>query len=135
MTITRASTTPTKRGPAAWFTGIVWLDEISAGAGGSSLRALRVTFEPGARTAWHTHPHGQMLHVLSGVARIGRAGVAPVDVQSGDSVWFEAGERHWHGGAPGHLMTHLAIQQVDASGNSADWFEYVSDADYAPEAK
>lgn len=130
MTITRASSTATKRGPAVWFTGTVWLDEIAPGAGASALRALRVTFEPGARTAWHTHPHGQMLHILSGVARIGRAGAEPIDVQAGDSVWFEPGERHWHGAAPGQLMTHLAVQLVDAGGSSADWSEHVSDADY-----
>lgn len=130
MTIIRLAQTPTKRGPAAWFTGAVWIDEIAAGVNSGSLRAVRVTFEPGARTAWHTHPHGQMLHILSGVARIGRTGGPAVDVQAGDSVWFEPGERHWHGAAPGHLMTHLGIQQADTTGNAADWAEHVSDADY-----
>jgi quercetin dioxygenase-like cupin family protein len=129
MNITRATTHSTKRGPADYFTGTVWLDDIAAGAEGSRVRALRVSFQPGARTAWHTHPHGQSLHILAGVGRVQRAGEAAVAVYPGDSVWFEPGERHWHGAAPDCMMVHLAIQQTDADGSSAAWFEHVSDAD------
>ncbi len=130
MNVTRAPETKTKRGPAEYFTGTVWLDEIASGAAGSSVRALRVTFEPGARTAWHTHPNGQTIHILAGIGRVQRAGGPVIEVRPGDTVWFEPGERHWHGAAPDHLMAHLAIQQTDAAGTSATWQEQVSDADY-----
>ena len=130
MNITRAGTPVTKRGPAEYFTGSVWLDEIAGGSAGSAVRALRVSFEPGARTAWHTHPHGQTLHILTGVGRVQKAGEAVVEVHPGDTIWFEPGERHWHGAAPNRLMAHLAIQQTDATGNSATWFEHVTDGEY-----
>ncbi len=130
MTITRAAGLTTKRGPAEYFTGAVLIDELGAGTGTSRVRVVRVSFEPGARTAWHTHPHGQLLHILSGVARVQRAGQAAVEVQAGDSVWFEPGERHWHGAAPTGAMTHLAVQLADDSGSAATWLEPVSDADY-----
>ena len=129
MTITRGNSTASKRGPAAYFTGTVWLDDI-APAAASRVRIVRVTFEPGARTAWHTHPHGQTLHILSGIGRVQKAGEAVVEVHPGDTVWFEPGERHWHGAGPNHLMVHLAVQQADETGNAAAWFEHVSDADY-----
>jgi quercetin dioxygenase-like cupin family protein len=131
MNITRASAAKTKRGPADYFTGTVWLDEIAAaGPGASAVRIVRVAFEPGARTAWHTHPHGQTLHILSGIARVQKAGEALVEVHPGDTVWFEPGERHWHGAAPGTSMVHLAVQQADAAGSAATWLEHVSDAEY-----
>jgi len=130
MIIARAGKVATKRGPAEYFTGTVWQDEIAMAAGAGRVRALRVTFEPGARTAWHAHPHGQILHVLSGVGRVQRAGEPVQVVHPGDSVWFEPGERHWHGAAPDALMAHLAIQQTDADGNSATWFEQVSEGEY-----
>ncbi|MBL9188906.1 MAG: cupin domain-containing protein [Opitutaceae bacterium] len=129
MKIMRAPTLATKRGPAEYFTGTVWLDDLTGGAP-SGVKVARVSFEPGARTAWHSHPHGQLLHIVSGIARIGREGQGPVEVQAGDSVWFEAGERHWHGAAPGRAMVHLAVQQADQAGNAATWFEHVIDADY-----
>ena len=130
MNLTRASTTATKRGPAEYFTGTVWVDEINAAPNASPVRIVRVTFEPGARTAWHTHPHGQMLHILAGVGRVQKAGGDVVEVFPGDTVWFEPGERHWHGAAPNALMTHLAVQQADATGSTAGWLEHVTDADY-----
>ncbi len=130
MNITRASATVSKRGPAEWFTGTVWLDEIAMGPKDSSVRVVRVSFEPKARTAWHTHPAGQTLHILSGIGRVQKAGGEITEVQPGDTVWFEAGERHWHGAAPGHFMVHLAVQQTDAEGKSASWFEHVTDAEY-----
>lgn len=130
MNLTRASATTTKRGPAEYFTGTVWIDEINAAPNNSTARIARVTFEPGARTAWHTHPHGQMLHILAGVGRVQKAGGGVVEVFPGDTVWFEPGERHWHGAAPNSLMTHLAVQQADATGSAAGWLEHVTDADY-----
>lgn len=130
MNITRGATTATKRGPADYFFGSVWIDEVVPGGNATRVRVVRVTFEPGARTAWHTHPHGQTLHILSGTGRVQRAGGPVETVQPGDSVWFEPGERHWHGAAPNSLMTHLAVQQADEKGSAATWQEQVSDADY-----
>jgi quercetin dioxygenase-like cupin family protein len=129
MNITRAATHPTKRGPSEYFTGTVWLNEIGAAAE-SRARVVRVTFEPGARTAWHTHPLGQTLHILSGVGRVQKAGAPGLDVYPGDTVWFEPGERHWHGAAPRSLMVHLAVQQADETGNAVMWLEHVTDAEY-----
>ncbi len=129
MTITRAAALTTKRGPAEYFTGTVWLDDLTGGAP-SRVKVARVSFEPGARTAWHTHPHGQLLHILSGIARVQRAGEGIVEVQAGDSVWFAPGERHWHGAAPHCAMVHLAVQQADETGNAATWLEHVNDAEY-----
>lgn len=130
MNLTRTGTTVTKRGSADYFTGAVWLDEISAWPNASSVRIVRVTFEPGARTAWHTHPHGQTLHILAGKGRVQKAGGEVQEVHPGDTVWFEPGERHWHGAAPGQMMVHLAVQQADDSGSAATWLEHVSDEDY-----
>ena len=130
MHITRVKTNATKRGPADYFTGAVWLDEITSPPAASDVRVVRVTFEPGARTAWHTHPHGQLLHIVSGVGRVQKAGEAVVEVGPGDAVWFEPGERHWHGAAPHNLMVHLAVQRADEAGKTATWQEPVSEADY-----
>ena len=131
MNIARANATATKRGPADYFTGTVWLDELTPAGGASDVRVVVVTFEPGARTAWHTHPHGQLLQIRSGVGRVQKAGEQVVEVQPGDVVWFEPGERHWHGAAPNRTMVHLAVQRADAAGQAAVWQEHVSDADYA----
>jgi quercetin dioxygenase-like cupin family protein len=130
MKVTPAGSVPTKQGPADYFTGTVWQDEISPGAAGSRVRALKVSFEPGARTAWHAHPYGQTLHILAGIGRVQRAGGPVQEVRPGDTIWFDPGERHWHGAAPGQLMIHLAIQQADEKGNAATWFEKVTDAEY-----
>ncbi|WP_414662261.1 (R)-mandelonitrile lyase [Horticoccus sp. 23ND18S-11] len=130
MKLRRAESQLTKRGPADYFTGTVWIDEITTGGEISPTKIVRVAFEPGARTAWHTHPHGQMLHILSGLGRVQRAGERAITVHPGDTVWFEPGERHWHGAAPETAMTHLAVQQADALGSAATWFEPVGDADY-----
>ena len=134
MKITRSGALGAKRGAAEYFTGAVWLEDL-AGGGPSCVRTVRVTFEPGARTAWHTHPHGQLLHILSGTARVQKFGEPVLEVFPGDSVWFEPGERHWHGAAPDRLMVHLAVQQADDAGNAATWLEPVSDADYRSETK
>jgi quercetin dioxygenase-like cupin family protein len=91
------------------------------------VRVVRVTFEPGARTAWHTHPHGQLLQILSGVGRVQKAGGDIVEVLSGDVIWIEPGERHWHGAAPNRTMVHLAVQQADEGGKTATWQEHVAE--------
>ena len=114
-----------------YFTGRVWQDPVVSAPAPARLRALRVTFEPGARTAWHTHPLGQTLHVLSGVGLIGLRGEPPKRIRSGDTVWIPPGEEHWHGAGPDMMMCHLALQEADDQGQAADWLEHVSDADYS----
>jgi quercetin dioxygenase-like cupin family protein len=124
-----------RKGPSDWFTGTVWIDEVVAGAAPSRLQVNRVSFEPGARTAWHTHPVGQALHVLTGVGRIQLAGQPAQTIGPGDSVWIEAGERHWHGADATHTMVHLAIQEANERGVAVVWLEHVSDQEYsAPSA-
>lgn len=130
MNITRAKTNATKRGPTEYFTGTVWLDEVTSAPYSSDVRVVMVTFEPGARTAWHTHPHGQLLQITAGVGRVQKAGEAVVEVLPSDVIWFEPGERHWHGAAPHHLMAHLAVQRADGDGKTATWQELVPTADY-----
>ncbi|MEO5958758.1 MAG: cupin domain-containing protein [Opitutaceae bacterium] len=118
----------TTRGNPEYFTGTVWLDQIALLPPPFRLKTLRVSFEPGARTAWHTHPLGQVLHILSGVGRVQRAGESVLTVKPGDTVIIDPGERHWHGAAPGHAMVHIAMQGVDENGSDATWFEHVADA-------
>src|SRR5213080_4160908 len=111
MQITR-NTVQTGTGPAAWFTGAVFVDAVAAPSGLSRLAAARVHFTPGARTAWHTHPFGQTIWVAEGVGLCQRRG-GPIEViRPGDRVFFEPGEGHWHGAAPTRFMTHLAMQEV-----------------------
>ena len=129
MQITRSSIA-TGQGPAEWFTGAVYVDTITNPTPPSRLQAASVHFPPGARTAWHTHPVGQTIHVLEGVGHCQRRG-GPVEViQPGDRVFFEPGEDHWHGAAPDRFMTHLAMLEVDDNGNGATWGEHVSDEEY-----
>ena len=118
------------KGPAEWFTGTVWLDEIAVGVPPSNLRVHSVTFSPGARTAWHTHPLGQALHVLSGVGRVQKRGGAVREIRSGDSVWIEPEEQHWHGASPDHVFVHLAVQEATPGGDEAAWDEYVTDEEF-----
>ena len=129
MKITRAGTNPSAKGPAAYFTGAVRLDPLSAAEAPGRVVSLRVTFEPGARTAWHTHPAGQTLIVTEGCGRVQREGGPVEEVRPGDVIWFAAGERHWHGAGPTTAMTHIALQEV-VDGVSVDWQELVLDADY-----
>jgi quercetin dioxygenase-like cupin family protein len=129
MQITRSSV-ETARGPIEWFTGAVYIDIVAAPSGSSHLSASSVHFTPGARTAWHTHPHGQTIFVTEGVGRCGRRG-EPVEVlRPGDRVFFEPGEEHWHGAAPDRFMTHLAMLDVDDKGNAARWGEHVTGEEY-----
>jgi quercetin dioxygenase-like cupin family protein len=119
------------KGNEAWFTGVVWLDEIAVGAKPSRVRLLRVSFEPGARTAWHTHPLGQVLHVLAGVGLVQKDGEPVREIHPGDTVMIEPGARHWHGAAPGNTMVHLAMQEADDKGVAVTWFEKVTDQEYS----
>jgi quercetin dioxygenase-like cupin family protein len=118
------------RGPEVWFTGTVWIDEIVTGGAPSRLKANRISFEPGARTAWYTHPLGQALHVVSGLGRVQLKGEPVREIRPGDSVWIEAGELHWHGAAPGNTMVHLAIQENDERGVNVEWLDRVTDEEY-----
>jgi len=120
----------TKAGPADWFTGQVWLDEIAADESPSRLRALSVHFTPGARTAWHSHPVGQVLHVTEGTGRVQSKGGAITEIRAGDTVHAEPGEVHWHGAAPHSFMTHLALQEAGPDGATTDWLEHVTDAEF-----
>jgi quercetin dioxygenase-like cupin family protein len=129
MQITRNSL-ETGRGPADWFTGAVYIDTIAAPTDAYRVSAASVHFTPGARTAWHTHPFGQTIWVLEGVGVCGRRGGAVEEIRPGDRVFFEPGEEHWHGAAATRFMTHVAIQQVDETGNAANWLEHVSDEEY-----
>jgi len=121
----------TNPGPADWFTGSVFVDTVASPSGGSTVAAASVHFTPGARTAWHTHPHGQTIWVTEGVGHCQRAG-GPVEViRPGDRVFFEPGESHWHGAAATRFMTHVAMQQADEHGNVVSWGEHVTDEEYA----
>ncbi len=130
MKIVSSSDRTSRKGDAAWFTGTVWIDEIAAGAEPSRVRFNRVSFEPGARSAWHTHPLGQVLHVLTGSGLVQLDGEPAREIHPGDTVTIEPGERHWHGAAPGHTMVHLALQEVDAQGVDVTWLEKVTDEEY-----
>lgn len=129
MDIMTADTRAYRQAESAYFTGSVWLEPVIEAPDPARVRALRVTFAPGARTAWHTHPLGQTLYVLSGVGRVGTRGGPVRVIRAGDTVWIAPGEEHWHGAAPDQVMCHLAIQE-GLDGQVADWLEQVSDADY-----
>lgn len=120
-----------RRGPAAWFTGTVWIDEIVTAPTPARFKANRVSFEPGARTAWHTHPVGQALHVYAGLGRVQVKGQPIREMRPGDTVWIEPGEVHWHGAAPTYTMVHLAIQEADEHGVDVVWLEHVTDEEYS----
>jgi quercetin dioxygenase-like cupin family protein len=129
MDIHRNGSRPTRRGPADYFTGTVWMDPIVNAPAPARVAAACVAFEPGARTAWHTHPLGQTLYVVSGVGRVQKLGEPVREIRAGDTVWIPPGEKHWHGAAPDHAMTHVAIQEA-VDGSAVEWLEQVSDADY-----
>jgi quercetin dioxygenase-like cupin family protein len=117
-------------GPGEWFTGAVYLGAVAPPSGSSRLRANSVHFTPGARTAWHTHPNGQTIFVTEGVGLAQRRGGPLERIGPGDRVFFEPGEEHWHGAAPGRFTTHLAMLELDDEGTSATWGEHVTDAEY-----
>lgn len=129
MDIFRAGHTPSRKGPADWFTGQVRIDGLFNPAAPDRVQGASVTFEPGARTAWHTHPLGQTLIVTAGTGRVQREGGPIEEIRPGDVVWFAPGERHWHGAAPDTAMTHIALQEV-LDGKVVDWLDHVTDAEY-----
>ena len=129
MKITKAGSQPSRPGPAEYFTGAVRLDPMFAAEAPGRVQGAHVTFEPGARTAWHTHPAGQTLIVTFGKGRVQRAGGPVEEITQGDIVWFPAGEKHWHGAAPDTAMSHIAIQE-SVDGSPVTWMEHVTDADY-----
>lgn len=130
MQITRTGTCPSMKGPTDWFTGAVRIDPLYPAAAPARAAGNTVTFEPGARTAWHTHPLGQVLIVTAGLGRVQRLGGLIEEIHPGDVVWFEPGEKHWHGAAPDTAMTHIAIQE-ELDGKAVDWMEQVSDDQYS----
>ena len=130
MNITRAGSQPSGKGPADWFTGTVRIDPLFPVTPPARTAANAVTFEPGARTAWHTHPLGQTLIVTAGVGRVQKWGDPIQEIRPGDVVRFEPGEKHWHGAAPTTAMTHIAVQESQ-DGKAVDWMEHVSDTDYS----
>lgn len=120
---------PSTKGPEDWFTGTVRIDPLFDRTDPARVSGAYVTFEPGARTAWHTHPLGQTLIVMSGLGRAQKDGEAVQEIRPGDVVWFAPGERHWHGASATTAMTHIAIQEK-RDGKAVEWMEKVSDRQY-----
>ena len=129
MEITKGGTQPAAKGPADWFTGSVRIDSPFQRPAPARSGGATVTFEPGARTAWHTHPLGQTLIVTAGCGRAQRDGGPIQEIRAGDIVWFEPGERHWHGASPTTAITHIAIAEM-LDGNVVEWMEHVTDEQY-----
>ena len=129
MAIKRSGSQPSAKGPAEWFTGTVRIDPLFDAPVPARAAGASVTFEPGARTAWHTHPLGQTLIVTAGAGRAQRWGGPIEDIRPGDVIWFAPGEKHWHGAATTTAVTHIAIQER-LDGRTADWMEQVSDEQY-----
>ena len=129
MEIKRNGSQPSVTGPSEWFTGTVRIDPLFQAPDPALVQGASVTFEPGARTAWHTHPLGQTLIVTTGCGWAQREGAPVEEIRPGDVVWFPPGEKHWHGGTPTTAMTHIAIQEK-LNGKVVDWMEHVSDEQY-----
>jgi quercetin dioxygenase-like cupin family protein len=129
MEIRRSGSQPAAKGPAEWFTGTVRIDPLCNAPAPARTVSASVTFEPGAPTAWHSHPLGQTLIVTAGGDRAKRWGRPVEEIRPGDVIWFAPGEKHWHGAAPTTAMTHIAIQE-QLEGKTADWMEKVSDEQY-----
>ena len=129
MQINRVGSKPSKPGPADWFTGTVRIDAPFQGEAPSNIQGATVTFEPGARTAWHTHPLGQTILILSGLGWAQHDGGPVEEIRPGDVVWFAPGERHWHGASPEAAMSHIAVQE-GVNGKVVEWLEKVTDEQY-----
>ena len=128
MKVITPADTETRRGPEEWFTGTVWMDGTSIPQPGAAM--LRVLFEPGARTNWHTHPEGQFLYVVTGTGRAQREGEEVRRINAGDTVYVAPNERHWHGAAPDTFMVHVAVSPALESDGATQWQEPVADEDY-----
>jgi quercetin dioxygenase-like cupin family protein len=133
MDIKRNGSQPSGKGPADWFTGAVRVDPLFQAPAPARVSGASVTFEPGARTAWHTHPLGQTLIVTAGCGWVQRDGGPIEEIRPGDVVWFAPGEKHWHGASPTTALTHIAIAEA-FDGKVVDWMEKVSDAQYGKSA-
>jgi quercetin dioxygenase-like cupin family protein len=131
MDIKRSGSQPSTKGSADYFTGTVRVDPLFQAADPARVVSASVTFEPGSRTAWHTHPLGQTLVVTAGCGRAQRLGGPIEEIRPGDVIWFAPGEKHWHGAAPTTAVTHIAIQER-LDGKTVDWLEHVTDAEYQP---
>ncbi len=129
MDIKRAGTQPSGKGPSDWFTGTVRIDPLFQAPDPARVQGAAVTFEPGARTAWHTHPLGQTLIVTAGAGLVQRKGGPIEAIRPGDVVWFAPGEKHWHGASPTTAITHIAIQEA-LNGKAVDWMEKVTNEEY-----
>lgn len=129
MDIKRSGSQPSGKGPAEYFTGAVRIDPLFQAPDPARAVGASVTFEPGDRTAWHSHPLGQTLIVTAGCGRAQRWGGSVEDIRPGDVIWFPPGEKHWHGATPTTAMTHIAVQER-LDGKTADWMEQVSDEQY-----
>ena len=129
MEITKSGSRPSAKGPADWFTGVVRIDSPFQRNSPARIGGAIVTFEPGARTAWHTHPLGQTLIVTAGCGRVRREGGPIEEIRPGDIVWFAPGEKHWHGASPTAAMTHIAIAEM-LDGKVVEWMEHVTDEQY-----
>jgi len=121
---------PTAKGPADRFIGDVWLDVVALGEAPSRIRVSIVRFAPGARNAWHAHAVGQTLHVTEGIGRIQSRGAEAVEIHAGDTIHTPPGEWHWHGAAPDHFMTHLAMWEAPDEGAESEWGDLISDEEY-----
>jgi quercetin dioxygenase-like cupin family protein len=130
MEISRSGTQPSAKGPEDWFTGSVRIDSRFQREAPARVAGATVTFEPCARTAWHTHPLGQTLIVISGFGLAQREGGPIEEIRAGDIVWFAPGEKHWHGASPTTAMSHIAIQEM-LDGKAVDWMEKVTDEQYS----
>ena len=130
MEIKRSGSQASRKGAAEWFTGTVRIDPLFQAPEPARVSGGQVTFEPGARTAWHTHPLGQTLLITSGLGWVQRDGGPIEEVRAGDVVWFPPSEKHWHGASSATAMTHIAIQEC-LNGKNVDWLEHVTDAQYA----
>jgi quercetin dioxygenase-like cupin family protein len=130
MDIHLAGSRPTRRAPMESFTGTVWQDPIITPQPPMQLNSSRVAFEPGARTAWHTHPLGQTLYVIQGIGRVQAKGGPIREIRPGDVVWIPPGEKHWHGAAPTTGMVHIAMQEA-LDGSHVTWMEHVTDEEYS----
>ncbi len=136
MKLYRNGTRPSQQGPAEWFTGSVRIDPLNTPPEPARAASASVTFEPGARTAWHSHPLGQTLIVTSGTGWTQCEGEPTVEIRAGDVIWCPPGHRHWHGATPTTAMTHIAIQEA-LDGKMVEWMEHVSDEQYlgGPQAR
>jgi quercetin dioxygenase-like cupin family protein len=129
MEIRRIGTQASTKGPTDWFTGTVRIDPLFQAPAPARVQGVSVTFEPGARTAWHTHPLGQTLIITAGCGWVQRNGEPIEEARPGDVIWFPPGEKHWHGATPTTAMTHIAIQE-QLDGKAVDWMEKVSEEQY-----